>query len=526
MFQTIMTATTIANRKASNTTSIIRCVHSDPCTGFIEYFVVPMDKKAGRWYSEQSVDLTALIHYRCERRKHFEQLVRTKEAPHTALQSGKKREASTCSVDATAPTKKTRVERGTKKVDSRLQLVLDKHRDDVVRLLNESASGEKSLSTELLEELRSKNLIEMRRENLLVYQEGGDLLEEFELRNRLTESEKESKKKVLADRRRGLSEKKRAFQAVFNQHRDDIRNLVKDSYARGEASVDINLIEIARAKNLVDLRSANILVEQFGGKLLSEDELKSQMTSAETQALRLIELDKKSAEKKVRAAARQKEANLKDRERELRRAIEMHRDVTVCLMKTCAARGEAVVSTMLIEKARSQNLVGIRAANLFVHKAGGKLLGEIELKIELAKAEQAASKLYQRDVKGQDRQSQSSTKRAAPTNSALVQPPVKKMKDEGLQDKEREFQAALNRHRDDTIRLMKECASRGESGVSIEDMTATRSKNILALENANRSIHQAGGAKLVDMELKVRMSRAEKEAVDMYVQEVRSRLSS
>ena len=179
-----MTATTAANQKTSSAKDIIRCVHTDPCTGFKEYFVVPVNKKSGRWYSEQIVEIVPFIRYRCEQRKTYVQPTQMHDIVDASITlSGKKREASTAfkGVTNVPTTKKPRVESEAKLIDSRLQIVIDKHRDGFVRLLHDSAAtGKKSASADLLEDLRSKNLIVMRHANLHVHNDGGDLLEEFE----------------------------------------------------------------------------------------------------------------------------------------------------------------------------------------------------------------------------------------------------------------------------------------------------------------------------------------------------------
>lgn len=495
-----MAATTAANRTTSSVKEIIRCVHTDPCTGFKEYFVTPVNRKGGHWCSEQKVNITSLVHHRSEQRKLFVQHARVHDVKSDApAQSGKKRETSPRSVDAKdGSTKKSKIE-GANQVDNRLQLVIDKHREDMVRLMHESATkGEKSVSTELLEDHRSNNLIVMRHANLLVYQEGGEMLEEFELKKLLLEAEKEGKKQTFSERRRTLNEKKRALQSIVDSHRGEILKLMKEMSLRGEPVVGNKLIEDARSKKLVELRLANGLVGQVGGKMLTECELQSRMTKAEEQAVRVCELEGM-------------EGIRKEKERDFRSAVDRHRDVIVCLFKECSTRGESNVNSTLLANARSQNLVAIRAANQLVHEAGGKLLTEVELKFHLTKAEEAASKMYRSDAK-----------RLASTNSALSEPPRKRMKEMRavIEEKKLEFEAAIDKHKMDTLLLMKACALKGEAGVSSEDMTAARNRNFIALEIANQSISKAGGTMLVDIELKIRIARAEKEAVDMYIRDL------
>ena len=495
-----MSATTAANQKTRSAKDIIRCVHTDPCTGFKEYFVVPVNKKSGRWYSEQSVEIVPFIHQRCEQKKTCVPPTQIHDRIDASIVlSGKKREATTAfRVDTNVPTaKKTRVESKAKQVDSRLQIVIDNHRDGFVSLLHDSAAtGKKSVSADLLEDLRSKNLIIMRHANLQIHNDGGDLLGEFELKNRLTEAEKEGRKQVTSDRRRALNEKKRDLHAIVNRHRAEIIMLMKQISARGESIVGSTLIESARSKNLIEFRSTNLLVEQLGGKLLTECELESRMAKAEEEAGRAFEIS-------------EKEGIRREKEREFRSVVDMHRDVFVGLLKESVSRGEANINTSTLECVRARNLTAMRAANLASHKAGGVLLGNFQLNFQLTKAEEAASKIFL-----------ASRKRSS-VKSAMIEPPDTNRDDTTatIREKEREFQAAVDKHRDDTLRLMKESALKGETNVSTEGMTTARNMNFDALAKANRSLNQAGGTLLVDFDLKARIARAEEEAVAMYIRE-------
>lgn len=72
-WQVNMSASTMAHRKANFSNSLaslaIQCCHTDPATGFNEYFLMSQGKKRGSWYPEESVDLYSLIQYRFQRRK-------------------------------------------------------------------------------------------------------------------------------------------------------------------------------------------------------------------------------------------------------------------------------------------------------------------------------------------------------------------------------------------------------------------------------------------------------------------------
>lgn len=88
-----------------------------------------------------------------------------------------------------------------------------------------------------------------------------------------------------------------------------------------------------------------------------------------------------------------------------------------------------------------------------------------------------------------------------------------------LNQKEHEFQACMNRHRDDVLRLIRECAAKGESSVPISKMTAARNKNLLHMRAANLSVRQHGGTMLMETDLKRVMANAEQEAIALHKQQ-------
>lgn len=91
-----------------------------------------------------------------------------------------------------------------------------------------------------------------------------------------------------------LKQKERAFQVAVNGHRDDVVRLMTMSAARG-ASVSAEDVRSARFKNLNEIRRANFLLHQAGGKKLTEDELTSLIEKVEQEAIKMYRLLPKNA---------------------------------------------------------------------------------------------------------------------------------------------------------------------------------------------------------------------------------------
>mmetsp|Transcript_27864 Transcript_27864/g.50400 ORF Transcript_27864/g.50400 Transcript_27864/m.50400 type:complete len:378 (+) Transcript_27864:96-1229(+) len=96
---------------------------------------------------------------------------------------------------------------------------------------------------------------------------------------------------------------------------------------------------------------------------------------------------------------------------------------------------------------------------------------------------------------------------------------------EGVQGKAREkhvaeFEAAVNKHRDETFQLLRESAMKGESSISTEKMAATRTKNIFLMRAANLMVCQFGGMELCEAKLTTLLSNAENEVLTLYVPEM------
>lgn len=229
------TAGTIASRKANAKSSpgatklSVRCVHTDPASGFNEYFVVPHGKKRGAWHSEETVDLNSLIQHRVEQRRPYvarrdrlliEQAQRKKKLQEQQVQSnrpstgssisgsGTKRKtpATTSSIkikplpppSAKKP-KKTNNNNTTLKMKQEweFQASVNHHRDGTFRLLKASAArGEASVPTDKMAEVRAHNLALMKTANA-AGSPRGDIgirkkLSENELTRRMAQAEQDA----------------------------------------------------------------------------------------------------------------------------------------------------------------------------------------------------------------------------------------------------------------------------------------------------------------------------------------------
>ncbi|KAL7553721.1 hypothetical protein ACHAWF_017049 [Thalassiosira exigua] len=132
-------------------------------------------------------------------------------------------------------------------------------------------------------------------------------------------------------------------------------------------------------------------------------------------------------------------------------------------------------------------------------------------------------------VKTQPSQVSSAKPKPLQTSSVKRKPYVKKAKTVGAgtdakerlrKEKEMQLHASLSKHRDDTMRLLKASAAKGEASVPPNKMAAARSRNLKSMRIANTSMHQFGGKELTETELTTRMANAEAEAVQLYVKEI------
>jgi len=93
-------------------------------------------------------------------------------------------------------------------------------------------------------------------------------------------------------------------------------------------------------------------------------------------------------------------------------------------------------------------------------------------------------------------------------------------KQKDVKQKEIGFEAAVTKHRDETLLLLKVSAAKGESSVPMSKMASTRLRNVGLMRKANLQVCKLGGKKLTEGEITCQMSKAEGEAVQMYVKEM------
>ena len=78
------------------------------------------------------------------------------------------------------------------------------------------------------------------------------------------------------------------------------------------------------------------------------------------------------------------------------------------------------------------------------------------------------------------------------------------------------IQAAVDKHRTDTFRILSICATQGQSCVPSNNMMARRCANLNALAAANQLVYRAGGHKLPYHDLKTLLEKAEEDAVSSF----------
>ena len=118
-----------------------------------------------------------------------------------------------------------------------------------------------------------------------------------------------------------------------------------------------------------------------------------------------------------------------------------------------------------------------------------------------------------------DRQSNSSDNSADRQNTT-VQTFSRRGREEvqgnALEQHRAEFEAAVNSHRDDTLQLLRESGTMGESIIPKEKMTATRTKNVSMMAAADLMASRVGGIMLTKAEMTARFLNAEVQAVVFY----------
>ena len=223
----------IARRKASQPlkTTEIRCKYIDPLTGFSEYFVVPVNRIRGLWYSEANIDEHNLIYYRFDKRRAAQHNKRPKvfpkppppepapqkpqPAPAPAPIQKQKIAPPPPKKKVSAVPKSTQVrvnhslpqpQGNNQSYETMMSAALEKHKIDTVKLLKESAArGEKSVSIGAIGEARKENVAVMRRANTLLLKFGGKHRTESEITKALSKAESDAVQMYIADARKKRS---------------------------------------------------------------------------------------------------------------------------------------------------------------------------------------------------------------------------------------------------------------------------------------------------------------------------------
>ena len=207
----LMTAGTIAYRKENSnkipSMTAVRCFHTDPATGFKEYFVVSGSKKnRGCWYSEEKVDLHALIEHRVEQKR-----PRVEKKEQQVSGAGTKRKLPPTSTYSMPSPNRLSPNRSNNadmmaELESEFQETVDRHRDETRRLLKASAArGEASVPLNKIEEARSKSMSVMNAANLLLCEFVGHMrcrLSEVELTALMAKAEADAVQLYIEDLKR------------------------------------------------------------------------------------------------------------------------------------------------------------------------------------------------------------------------------------------------------------------------------------------------------------------------------------
>ena len=210
-------------RKASQPLKMseIRCKYTDTSTGFTEYFVVPINRVRGQWYSESVVDEQNLTLFRYEKRKVAQLNKRQKEFPKPAAPKPvqapapapvpapvhKPRPAPPKKRVSAAPNStKVRINHALPQEDRRKSYetlyygAKEKHKLDTFELLKQSAAkGEKRVSVAKMGEARKVNIAKMRRANAMLSSCGGKHRTDAELTAALSRAESDAIKLYMED---------------------------------------------------------------------------------------------------------------------------------------------------------------------------------------------------------------------------------------------------------------------------------------------------------------------------------------
>jgi len=186
-------ATQAVNINSNPTSMAVHCVHTDPLTGFKEYLVVPNSRNCGTWYSEESIELYSLIHYRLEQQKLYlgqNGLRKSKSIPDTIKNitpssNNKSEHNSHVHLKKSKPSGVSAHDN-----EAKFQASMEKHRDETVKLLkSSSAKGEASVPANKMASIRNKSLAAMASAKMIAC---GKRLTEQELTGLLAKAEQDA----------------------------------------------------------------------------------------------------------------------------------------------------------------------------------------------------------------------------------------------------------------------------------------------------------------------------------------------
>jgi len=204
----------IAKRKASQPlkTTEIRCKYIDPLTGFTEYFVVPVNRVRGLWYSEANIDEHNLILHRFDKRRAAQHNKRPKvfpkppapePAPAPAPPAPPKKKISVVPNSTQVRVNQSLPQGNRQSYETMFTGALAQHKLDTVKLLKESAAkGEKSVSIAAIGEARKENVAVMRRANTFALKFGGKHRTEQEITAALSKAENDAVQLYIAEARK------------------------------------------------------------------------------------------------------------------------------------------------------------------------------------------------------------------------------------------------------------------------------------------------------------------------------------
>ena len=85
------------------------------------------------------------------------------------------------------------------------------------------------------------------------------------------------------------------------------------------------------------------------------------------------------------------------------------------------------------------------------------------------------------------------------------------------------FKQALEKHKLDTVELLKQSAANGEKSVSISAIGEARKENVAVMRRANTLGSNDGDKHRTEQEITAALSKAEGDAVQMYIVEARKK---